>query len=558
MRTLAWNLLSVSVAVLLVTTTAAADDLILKNNQPATGGKPAASPSATPRAPVSAPTATPLRPAKAIVVMPRAGESPRAAWDRYFAALKLSEAEDAAAQRELLEFQQDLRQTVRELMAKEKFHDVAAVIEAALVSGHPQPWMYQALGLALEAAKAPPDQLERALMSAVDFAGNEPAQLSLVAHYLARARLDARALKVLRYVSELEPTRPDAYLQGLAVARRLDDLEGIQWATLGILNQAWTNNQKHVFAEAVREADALYERLTKQNRTADALAFRKQVQDALARDLRVKVSWTGDADIDISVQEPTGAICSFRNPRTTGGGVLLGDSFASDKQAALDGYAETYECPRAFNGDYQLMLRRILGRVTANKVTVEIESRDKHGEKISVKKEIELGEGANFLQFAVENGRRTEPLAEAQVAHALREQAALGRQVLAQQLGGVLDPAALAALAASRSALNANANANGALTGILPIPVAGGAVGFRPVITTLPEGANLAATAVISADRRYVRITSLPLFSKIGKVLAFNIITGRITDGNPDVGNNAGGGANAGNAGGANTGGVPR
>ena len=34
------------------------------------------------------------------------------------------------------------------------------------------------------------------------------------------------------------------------------------------------------------------------------------------------------------------------------------------------------------------------------------------------------------------------------------------------------------------------------------------AVGFQPVITTLPEGTNFAATAVISADRRYVRITA--------------------------------------------------
>ncbi len=35
-----------------------------------------------------------------------------------------------------------------------------------------------------------------------------------------------------------------------------------------------------------------------------------------------------------------------------------------------------------------------------------------------------------------------------------------------------------------------------------------GAVGYQPIIITLPEGTNLMATGVVSADRRYVRITT--------------------------------------------------
>ncbi len=47
-----------------------------------------------------------------------------------------------------------------------------------------------------------------------------------------------------------------------------------------------------------------------------------------------------------------------------------------------------------------------------------------------------------------------------------------------------------------------------------------------PVITTLPEGANMSAQAVVSADRRYVRITATPLFSTIPEVSTFNFATG--------------------------------
>jgi len=68
------------------------------------------------------------------------------------------------------------------------------------------------------------------------------------------------------------------------------------------------------------------------------------------------------------------------------------------------------------------------------------------------------------------------------------------------------------------------------------------AVGFQPVIIWLPEGANFAATAVISADRRYVRITSLPFFSQIGEVRTFNFATGETTTDGDDDDDGGGGG----------------
>ena len=62
--------------------------------------------------------------------------------------------------------------------------------------------------------------------------------------------------------------------------------------------------------------------------------------------------------------------------------------------------------------------------------------------------------------------------------------------------------------------------------GRLRLPRTRGGAGFRPVLTTLPEGTNMTATAVISADRRYVRVTPTPLFSVIGPVSTFNFSTG--------------------------------
>jgi hypothetical protein len=51
--------------------------------------------------------------------------------------------------------------------------------------------------------------------------------------------------------------------------------------------------------------------------------------------------------------------------------------------------------------------------------------------------------------------------------------------------------------------------------------------GFRPIVTWLPTGTNLSARAVVSADRRYVRMSLAPFFSSIPRVDTFNYTTGQ-------------------------------
>ena len=86
-----------------------------------------------------------------------------------------------------------------------------------------------------------------------------------------------------------------------------------------------------------------------------------------------------------------------------------------------------------------------------------------------------------------------------------------------------------------------------------PFPIQG-AVGFQPVIIVLSEGATLSAQAVISADRRYVRFTGVPMFTGIGDVTTFNIGSGASTTAAFMGGGNganglAGGGGGGGGAG---------
>ena len=58
------------------------------------------------------------------------------------------------------------------------------------------------------------------------------------------------------------------------------------------------------------------------------------------------------------------------------------------------------------------------------------------------------------------------------------------------------------------------------VTSVIPV-VADFAVGHQPVITVLTEGTTLSVSAVVSNDRRFVRLTLVPFFSRIGDVDTF-------------------------------------
>jgi len=499
------------------------DDLKLGPKTKATP-KPAAKPAPQPAKPQSAkqPAKAPAQAAKpaakptAIQLAIPAGTDPETAWADY-----LGKHPDLAAG--------SLQETARELMHGRKFADLIGMIRAALRTGHPEPWMYEAMALAMQAGGSSPKDIERALMSAVDF-GQGSDELMYVAQYMARSGLQERALKVFHQVAQVEPLRPEPYLYGLQLAERLHNLEGIRWSSLGILKQAWPKEKAKVVDQARRAAAAAVEELKTAGRLEDAERLQEEIDAAKVRDCIVKVSWTGDADVDVMVQEPSGAMCAFNSPRTTGGGVLIGDTSSQDNRKIGEGTSESYECPEAFAGTYRVLIRRVWGKVTAGKVTVDLYVHYGTPEEKHMRHQISLGDKDSLVQFDLPKGRREEPLAEHQLANAAAGQLAVNQAILAQQLNQ--------AAASSGGAVSALAASRGDFFGV---PFINQAVGYQPVIQPLPAGASLSVTGVVSADRRYVRITPQPFFSQIGNVTTFNIATGDTQTSAPPSGGGGGG-----------------
>ncbi len=433
--------------------------------------------------------------------------------------------------------------------------------------------MYEALSLSMQADNQSREEIERALMSAVEFA-RSPTDLMYVAMYMTRMGFDARALKLYREAAQLDPTRYEPYMQGLTVALRLKDVEGIKWACVGVMGQAWPDDKLNVVQSARRAAAATIEQLKSEKRNAEAEKFQAALDEALIRDCVVHVYWTGDAEVDLTVEEPSGTVCSFRNPRTTSGGVILNSSPDRSGVAAGESTSSDYVVTRGFSGTYRVLLRRVYGKVSANKVTVDVYTHlgTKRAERNH--RQIPLGEKDAVVVFELKDGRRTEPLAQAQIASAVQNVVGMNQQLIQQmagaaggdanpqfaanqpsrseinkQIDAVSDPNALSAFNASRTpgiSAGGGVGAGGPNAGVLPF-VMRGASGYQPVITTLPEGTNMIATAVVSADRRYVRISVVPLFSSIGDVETFNFATGAtsvMSGSNNNSGSGIGGGVN--------------
>jgi tetratricopeptide (TPR) repeat protein len=395
------------------------------------------------------------------------------------------------------------------------FDRAADLLAAAIASGHGEPWMYESLAVSLEAAGRPASEVERALLSAADFASSTEDLFSL-AQCLARFGLADRSLEICRQVVTLDPQHRGGYAMAMSLAEKVDDIESLAWACSGVLRHDWPADQKDLELRAARLARATIRKLEENTRNEDAAFFRGIIDSALVRDIEFTISWSGEADIDLIVEEPSGAVCSVLSPFSASGATLLADE---EGEAGAETHRERYVVAEAFPGTYRLIVRRVWGEVAADTITAEMVLHRGTDREERLRRQLVLGGEDLHLEVNVPEGRRQQPIEDARVARIVDEQTRVTRATLAQQLNAIADPSAEYSLSKSRGA-------TGPGSPVIPPFGRSGTAGYQPIIQTLPEGTNLGAIAVVSADRRYVRVTPTPLFSGVGQVTQFNFSGG--------------------------------
>ena len=467
-----------------------------------------------------------FKPGNLIEIAPSA--DPTVAWDAYF---KSNTPESKA-----------VRSTVRHMVKEQRHEEIVALINGAIRNNQSDSaWMFQALGLSMQIIGRPNSEIERALMSAVDLS-DDMQDAMIAAIYMSKNGMIDRSLRVLEDLAKTNPSLPQPYEIGLSIAERNNHIAGMHWASIGVLSHEWPDKPE-LMKRARYAAAAVKSTFVKGNKTEELAAFEAEIDKAKHRDSFIEVTWSGDADVDIKVEEPGGTICSRLNPRTTAGGVHYGDVYSIGKvNSGLR--KERYVLPKGFSGDYRLVIRRMMGEVTAGKVNVAIHNHFHSDQEASLEKAVKLDAKGAIVLFKLDQGRRTDDLDQHTLETLARKKLAIKQTTLAQTMSSfITTPSYFAQQVGGAGGddpfggFNGNGGNNAPFSTFSP-----SVVGYQPQITTLPTGTSLNVNHATTADRLYVLVSAVPNLNTITEVTTFNILGGA---------GNAAGGAGGGTGGAA-------
>ena len=405
---------------------------------------------------------------------------------------------------------------VGKLHAAGRHDENVALIKAALTTGQSQPWMYDVLPMSMKLAGRPQAEIERALLSRVDFTTTDVSSLLYSAAVLSR--LDGRklALDLYRQAADIDPTRPEPYALAMKLAREEHDVDASQWACSGILTHVWTKDfqKRH---DAARDAAADTERELFKSGKLDRLAeFKSALFEAQRRDLTIRVEWSGDGDLDLTVKEPLGTACSVVQPSTASGGIHIHDGFGPRPENCY----EEYVCVQAVSGQYELQIDYVDGKIVSKRCVVTIISHAGSREQRVSRTVVSLSGTGATVPFKLEGGRRQQP-----APVPLKEPATHGAtQLSRQQLIARVRQDGGRPMAADQMAAQAGAGQGGVPPAGFRLPAGAftAGVGFQPVIGLINEGVSLTATAVVSPDRRFVRLSVAPFFNTLREIQTFS------------------------------------
>jgi hypothetical protein len=259
----------------------------------------------------------------------------------------------------------DLLETISYLGRASQFDQVEAAARGYL-QNHPnkaEPWMYEALALAMDSTKRGEKAVKTALGYAAYLAYKNRAvdQLTMVADLLFMRKIyEPFDVKVenktmslgvgplVDLAAEVAPHLPEPLMMSVNLAQKTRNPERMAVAVEGLLSLGWPDLDDAMRLQARREVEKMAKMLREDQRGAEADSLLARLAEAEGRDLFVRLTWVGDADLDLGVTEPLGAIACHQVRRTVFGGALVKEGHGS-KHAE-----EVYSAPRAFDGNYTI------------------------------------------------------------------------------------------------------------------------------------------------------------------------------------------------------------
>ncbi len=400
------------------------------------------------------------------------------------------------------------------LIDQTQFEHVIALLNAAIIEGQAQPWMYEMLAVAMQEVGRPQAEVDRVVLSIADFGNATYESMMYSGAYLSNFDRPAAALRMYRQAASLAPDRPEPYALSMRIAAKTGVADDALWAACGVLRNAWGVDHPRLHEQAEDLLAETGNTLQKAQQNDQLARLQLLASEARRRDLRVRLQWNGTGDLDLSVQDPAGGIASFEMRESLGGGSLLNDGFGPQPENCH----EDFVCPLGFSGEYVLQVKKVSGKIVGDRAVLTIVTHAGSASEKKVTKTIQFDRTDAFvLKITLAEGRREQRRTAALLVApqgVLRDWERIASQA-GRPRPRTVDREVRQAVAEMRHSRQ---------QGVLPAGGAGGVggVGFAPVVRLIPEGATLAAQAVVSADRRYVRLALSPTFTNIIDVAVFS------------------------------------
>jgi tetratricopeptide (TPR) repeat protein len=369
-----------------------------------------------------------------------------------------------------------------------------------------RPWVYDALAISLQSSGAAPKEILRAKLSAVDLEPQDADGFLRASKAMADSGNWKRAIAFCQQAAQLQPNAPYPYADALVYAEKDKNVKAMEWAAGNLLRQDWPVDNLQLQHQAQAKLDALAKLLKGSKRQEDAERVLKSALRLKERDLVIRLSWSpgesGAADLDLEVKEPSGSTCSCLQRLTPGGGLLIGDTLSEMNR-------ETYVAAEGFNGEYQIKVRRIWGRPLGSKAKLVIIKHQGTPEE-SREEQVIRFDREHTLKVQLEGGRRTSaasiPPDAAYKRPENKDQVSQSSQIMTK-LRDLADPE----FNESNSSRSWGANPRQPLNRNQSEQVA-----YQTRVSPfLPNSIDLTAQAVVSADRRYVRLSVAPVFQTV-------------------------------------------
>ncbi len=226
-----------------------------------------------------------------------------------------------------------------------------------------EPWMYEFLVKTFEARKHTDQEVKMVIGYAAKLAKRSKnpndlirlADMMVVRDYYGKVGdpgFETEIGELVDMAAEKVPANAFPAMMSINLATKTKDPKRMGDAADSLLSLGWPGIDDQIRRDAEQQVKNLEKVLRDDGKPAEADALDARFAASEVRDVHAKLTWAGEADIDLIVAEPLGATAQFKTPRTVFGGAIIKNGFGRHPE-------EVYVCPRAFDGDYTFQIETI-------------------------------------------------------------------------------------------------------------------------------------------------------------------------------------------------------